>query len=118
MSKHTPGPWKVSSGDSLGIVDANGEYVSNAVGNFKDNLDEMLANARLISAAPDMLEALKLHAEWAKREHDGPSYPDGTSRDTPGNEAIWHDWFYGNIDLCGRAEKATIAAIAKATGEA
>ena len=65
-TKHTPGPWKV--GQYLGSlrqfvihmdVGDNGRgsdvaFTSAAFGN-----DETIANARLIAAAPDLLEALQ-----------------------------------------------------------
>ncbi len=56
MSKHTPGPWKTTHSE------VNGYRVSDSTGwgvavVLKDTNDE--ANARLIAAAPDMLEALR-----------------------------------------------------------
>lgn len=57
MSAHTPGPWthevhELSSGYSAIVYDANGYRL----GGF-DHLTE--ADARLIAAAPEMLDALK-----------------------------------------------------------
>lgn len=73
--------------------------------------------ARLIAAAPDMLEALRLHQAWTDSEAAGPDYG-GQSRDThPDGEKIWRAWFDGNLDLCDRATSATRAAIAKAEGK-
>ena len=75
MSKHTPGPWAVE-------VDKHGEVtVYEAVtlqnidickmgGNTNDG-----SNARLIHAAPDLLEVLKAFSEYAHAkecETDGP----------------------------------------------
>lgn len=49
MSKHTPGPWETFKGqDGWGIVGLCGGYYG--------ELSE--ANARLIAAAPELLEAL------------------------------------------------------------
>jgi len=54
---HTPGPWKI-----------DGNYILSGCGNYhlslmtmidEDMDDEWKANARLISAAPDLLEALE-----------------------------------------------------------
>ncbi len=79
MAKHTPGPWRVISG-TLGAVEAaNGVQVANAeqtrpVRCAADH-DERKANARLIAAAPELLEALKgaLEAlEFAAGSHEGP----------------------------------------------
>lgn len=71
MSKHTPGPWKwtgqavtVPSGQRLLV---NG--VSLPLGNHADS-EEADANARLIAAAPDLLEALKGVVAVADRKTD------------------------------------------------
>jgi len=60
MSKHTPGPWSIArSGfpvDAFGILSGDmaiGQTV------YIEDYDEHLANARLIAAAPEMLEACK-----------------------------------------------------------
>lgn len=67
MSKHTPGPWTFKRGArddfhlpqlqrkdlTTAIVDAKGFYVAEI------GLDRFNANARLIAAAPDLLEAAK-----------------------------------------------------------
>lgn len=84
VSAHTPGPWSVPhfarahscgcryifAGDYLGgiaeVYVDNGKAPSDG-GNDCPSVDEATANARLISAAPDLLAALKLaHAEHAK----------------------------------------------------
>ncbi len=61
MIKHTPGPWKITH------TALNGYRVSDSMGwgvaaILKDTNDE--ANARLIAAAPEMLELLKQIADW------------------------------------------------------
>jgi len=66
-SKHTPGPWMAAE---MGVI-ANGLTTH---GNFyvcsliDPNNEEDKANARLIAAAPDMLEALKL--AYGRIKHD------------------------------------------------
>lgn len=70
MSKHTPGPWAITNTADiftpLGATNAEGiAAVSNDGWHIADCdmgalcLDEVSANARLISAAPDLLEALE-----------------------------------------------------------
>lgn len=64
MSKHTPGPWRVTEGRridsgrgySTAIADvwAHGEGADDA-----PSTGEAEANARLLAAAPDLLEACK-----------------------------------------------------------
>jgi hypothetical protein len=75
VSKHTPGPWEIESIDSapddhLRIMGrpvwpctrfgVKGVWDIASVNELGDeNVDEQIANARLIAAAPDMLEALR-----------------------------------------------------------
>lgn len=72
---HTPGPWEWDAG----LVPPDGPhryadiYVNGGetiIAEFNDNIPEGRANARLIAAAPDMLEALKLIKR--KLESDDP----------------------------------------------
>lgn len=61
MSKHTPGPWQVNHSDPTQVCDTDGEQrgcapLALAVG---ETIKERTANARLIAAAPDLLEALQ-----------------------------------------------------------
>ena len=69
MSKHTTGPWVIRNGSDiftpLGAANAEGiEAPSNDGWMIADcdmgslSFDEVTANARLIAAAPDLLEAL------------------------------------------------------------
>ena len=69
MTKHTPGPWKnqhdlTRGRDPIGILSADGmEVVAEASSE---------ANAQLIAAAPDLLEALKAVQRLDYfREHNG-----------------------------------------------
>lgn len=61
MSKHTPGPWDYWQGAGIGdeshaeIIAADGEIV---IAGFNNMIEQGEANARLIAAAPDLLEAL------------------------------------------------------------
>ena len=64
MSKgqHTPGPWRVSVGDL--VVGANGRRVADCehtpyLERPAASIPEDEANARLIAAAPELLEALE-----------------------------------------------------------
>lgn len=60
-TKHTPGPWVVSLSPNLvGAIDDGGERetVAETVGPNKE------ANAHLIAAAPDLLEACKMMLLW------------------------------------------------------
>jgi len=61
MSKHTPGPWTANEefddGESLGIAITAGRL--GQVVRVFDVGQEGFANAHLIAAAPDLLEALQ-----------------------------------------------------------
>lgn len=59
MSKHTPGPWEIDEANPE-MVTAGEYYICDCDGDFYQDLEqsEYEANACLIAAAPDMLEAL------------------------------------------------------------
>ena len=66
MSAHTPGPWLIQRGDEWadGIVTLHGHNEDGTpmywtVASYNRRRDEAEANARLIAAAPELLEALK-----------------------------------------------------------
>ena len=74
MSKHTPGPWSVVEHDHAICIQTESpsktKYGASryaAIGGFDRNdraqLEEARANARLIAAAPELLEALKVLVE-------------------------------------------------------
>lgn len=77
MSAHTPGPWRLGSpGIGVGVQGADGTWVVTNVGGTGGYTlrpdgthdDSGEANARLIAASPDLLEALRalLEAvEWS-----------------------------------------------------
>lgn len=70
-TKHTPGPWHVAYQDRNGQSVVKGDHFEIAtcwhhcVGSIEK---EMHANARLIAAAPDLLEALKLALPFMESE--------------------------------------------------
>lgn len=71
MAQYTPGPWQVAESDAEAVVDARGFQVADAAfmavllgwsknKTFIERADgEAEANARLIAAAPDLLECLE-----------------------------------------------------------
>ena len=76
--KYTPGPWEVAEPhvDSGAMqIGSSKDYVCMIYSNPNDevgaeqNKIEELANANLIAAAPDLLEACKSVVQW-HREHD------------------------------------------------
>lgn len=65
MSTHTPGPWLVSKMSKSTVlkdiyIRGGGERIARVVvPSTAQTIDEYHANARLIAAAPDLLEALQ-----------------------------------------------------------
>jgi len=68
MSKHTPGPWRLNENNNwktnpFSVTVRKPGVHSTTVANIPTRMtvppQEQQANARLISAAPDLLEALK-----------------------------------------------------------
>lgn len=88
MNKHTPGPWEVADLPHSIVVRTESPNKTRygasryaAIGGFDrsdpDQLDEALANARLIAAAPDLLESLKWLTACVKRP--GPHMDPGAA---------------------------------------
>ena len=101
MSKHTPSPWEKADGTdgvTRGIRGWHGPERVNVInwnGISRATSVTGQANARLIAAAPDLLEALQNIAEYWNQDQ---------------NEAAM-------ADACWHAIHTARAAIAKATGE-
>lgn len=76
MTKRSEGPWKVSKLDGRTINgkayrNLEGNLVTPAIASIKERTGETEANARLIAAAPELLEALKwLNVEFECRDDD------------------------------------------------
>lgn len=68
-TKHTPGPWKVIEGVSpiynqlIGISASEGSHIGVVAEDRMALPSQWSANARLIAAAPDLLEALQTIAD-------------------------------------------------------
>lgn len=122
MTKHTPGPWIVSRQSQSTILKAitirgGGDRIARVVVPIAtQSISECESNARLIAAAPDLLEACQMFAEWLRREDSGFDHKTH-DRKTPEGEAAWRDWFYENLRICSLAQEQARAAINKATGE-
>jgi len=80
MSRHTPGPWMLNKTDEViqTPASADGAFRGTVVCDFErahvygDDSDEWQANASLIAAAPELLEAAKImHAMLVERGFGG-----------------------------------------------
>lgn len=57
--KFAKGPWRVGPVDDTLVMDANREEIAQALGDHEgEDWESVYANAALISAAPDLYEAL------------------------------------------------------------
>ena len=141
MSGHTPGPWVIVAREVMEedgsvypkhivggelertVCFLEGQYIAEIAvkepGTHWDTTPQKEANARLIAAAPELLEACQTFAEWLRREEGCGSLeaPWRDKRDTPEGEAAWREWYDENLRLCALAQDQARAAIAKATGE-
>lgn len=99
MNKHTMGPWTIGGKESSEVFDTNGNQVAFCVhlraNKPERSVAEATANANLMAAAPDLLEALKLCMDGLHTY--APEYMHGLPKSKYINKAY--------------------AAIAKATGE-
>jgi len=72
MSGHTPGPWQAYPGflndADYRVYDVDGEFLTTAD-------DTHAANARLIAAAPDLLEALDWLLACVTADKSAEKYP-------------------------------------------
>ena len=64
-AKHTPGPWRLDNRGTTYIVDKPGDgYITRDICRMDSSTMSAFhqeGNARLIAAAPDLLEALKMY---------------------------------------------------------
>ena len=59
MSEHTPGPWHIHNGSPTTVVGPTGGWIAQ-LWKWATGKKMAEANARLIAAAPDLLQALKI----------------------------------------------------------
>lgn len=87
MAQHTPGPWRANAEFGYDIETADGHF---QIATVRDESDDLLldrqyapipseadANARLIAAAPDLLQALKtarLYSLECQVQHGSTEY--------------------------------------------
>lgn len=81
---HTPGPWSLSDEDSPLLSGADGAYIAQVfsrtncdIGSLRSNY---AADARLIAAAPDLLDALRRVMRHIPADSGGASLSDDMHR--------------------------------------
>lgn len=112
MSAHTKGPWVISGGGSLhlSVLSQDDEQTIADVWFIRRDPEEGNANARLIAAAPELLEALRVAREVITQDRtafaDCSTGPDNTMEPDDLAALVEYDEALWQID----------AAIAKAEG--
>jgi hypothetical protein len=100
MLNHSIAPWKTAIAFDRAYIrnikDAQGEIIAQ-IPDWEDGLAETTANARLMAAAPDLLEALRDLLSRAEIELD---------------QTVWHEGLV-NCDILAKSR----AAISKALGD-
>lgn len=105
MSKHTPGPWEFATSlaginriiiesydfGSIAAISVNGapkaqDRLSADSPYHQDQTETMIANARLIAAAPDMLAALKEVFEKRQIDAETMAFVESVIQKAEGNE--------------------------------
>ena len=105
IAAHTPGPWVVNPIQLDQVATADAKWVVARV-SFLGGPAVTIANARLISAAPDLLELHKKHMELMMeiaQEMKSPRLPLGAT-------------VAASVRMLAIAAKESLDAIAKATG--
>ncbi len=113
----TPGPWSVhavhhGSGAPYSPIVAT-TLIAKVYSTAYGDEAQSQANARLMAAAPLLLEACRTFVEWLRREENGS----GIDRDNSGGEENWREWFDCNMQICALAQTRAMVAIAKAIGD-
>lgn len=80
---HTPGPWRTTTAyDDPAVIDYDGRIIAMAVMDEDDpqELETIVANARLLAAAPELLaacrEAVSAITYLLSNDDDDPNYAD------------------------------------------
>lgn len=81
MSKHTPGPWGFDSFALREEIRAeNNPLIATVCSVHCDSPEEMRANAHLIAAAPEILEALEMMLEMSEMSGFGKAAAEDVAR--------------------------------------
>lgn len=114
--KHSEGPWEKVNEGGYHIIKNRDIQICSQPKEFRGKPSEMIANANLIVAAPELLKAVTALMAWHEGEDKGPDY--GTlNRDThPMGEEIWREWWNRQEQLCSDSFEFSKTAYFKAHG--
>jgi hypothetical protein len=118
-TQHTPGPWRKQSGVTyISVIDGNNRPIlHNASPEVGVSREEHEANASLIAAAPDLLEALEAMRQKYGKLHDFLSDCIENGRLTEAEIPDDYQAISGALCECLEADTQAGTAIAKAKGE-
>lgn len=102
-AKHTPGPWVVRGGFSIYASDRKTPVADACLNNSVAANDE--ANARLIAAAPELLDACLAMIAWDDAEKGARPYEEDNGKG-------WRE----RLELCAASFEKARSAVAKAEG--
>ena len=68
-TQHTPGPWTVAGRDVVGKLGEMDTCIAECFNHSSMDRHNAEANARLIAAAPELLEAVKISLEFLDRQN-------------------------------------------------
>ena len=107
MSAHTPGPWHVEPEKDGTCVMAGDYYITDTIDAAGGDSDDTTqhANARLIAAAPDLLDACLTLLAWDEAENNAEAFDKDQGK-------AWRE----RQALCAASFDKARAAIQKATG--
>ena len=114
---HTPGPWHVGRRASSSVQDSRSYGVAACGGGNVIPLEECQANARLVAAAPLMLEALEARQAFVDHENSSRDIPRRGELPEIARAAVWREYDIKRVQLGQRAVTLRIAALAAARGE-
>lgn len=73
MATHTPGPWHYNDSEGDGLIESPYGLIARVIGTRNPD-DETLPNARLIAAAPDLLDSARyVSYAWNDADNDLPA---------------------------------------------
>lgn len=108
---HTPGPWKFydAYGSKHILFTRIGNYDETILEAARSGIETWIANeddARLIAAAPEMLEALKAAETLLHKIHDTLASLDYATKDDTLNDILWDiDYYFEEHAAIATAEK-------------
>lgn len=110
-AQHTPGPWSVDENvNGIHIMQDNPGSVDLKVARIAGRADDSIANAWLIAAAPDLLDACQAMIRWDDAEKNARPFDEDFGKG-----------FYDRMDMCAeafaKAREAITKAQAMSTGE-